>query len=54
MGGSSLKNVFIDVSGNCSVFDREAFGRNMLILIKLWEKATLVQDKIFDELEGET
>lgn len=44
------ENVFIDVSENCSFCDREAFGRDMLVLIKLWEKlsySVLLRTKFF-------
>jgi len=36
MGGNLLKNVCIDVAGKRSLFDMEAFGRSILVLVKLW------------------
>ena len=36
MGGNLLKNVCIDVAGKRSFFDMEAFGRSILVLVKLW------------------
>lgn len=37
MGRGLLKNVFTHVAGKCSFFDVEAFGRRILVLIRLWE-----------------